>query len=132
VLLARLTLVLGYGVALTLAGSGVLWLLGLRTGGLTGLVAAWLGPTALLSSLALLAAVVVGAEQAVAAATAVWLVRLAAGGSFGVAFGWLAPVRAVWTTNPGTVGAAVVLLAMAALLAGRAEPVRRDRATYLA
>jgi hypothetical protein len=130
VLLARLTLVLGYDVVLALAGSGLLWLLGLRTGGLTGLVAAWLGPTALLSSLALLSAVVVGAELAVAAATAVWLLRLAAGGAFGVAVGWLAPLRAVWTTNPATVRAAVILLAVATLLAGRVEPDRRHHATY--
>jgi hypothetical protein len=131
VLLARVTLVLGYNVALALAGSGVLWFLGLRADGLIGLVAAWLGPTVLLSSLALLAAVVVGAELAAAAATAAWLMRLVAGGSFGTAIGWLAPVRAVWTTNPGTVIAAIILLAVAALLAGRLEPDRPHRATDL-
>jgi hypothetical protein len=131
VLLARVVLVFGYDLALALAGSSLLWLLGLRAEGLTGLVAAWFGPTALLSALALLAAVVVGAELAAGAATALWLLRLAAGGWFGTTIGWLEPVRLLWTTNPGTVTAAVVLLAAAGLLAGRAEPNHRHRATYL-
>jgi hypothetical protein len=131
VLLARMTLVFGYDLALALAGSVVLWLLGLRAPGLTGLIGAWFGPTALLSTLALLGSVAVGTEAATAAAATLWSLRLAAGDPAGDAAGWLAPIRAVWTTNPGTIAAAAVLLIAAGLLAGRREPGRGGRPTYL-
>ncbi len=129
VVLARLTLVLGGDVALALTASAVLWLLRVPDGDLVALIGAWLGPVALLSGLALLAAVLVGAEVAAGVATAVWLARLVAGGWLGVPAAWLAPLQAIWTTNPGTVAAAALLLATAGLLAGRREPVLRRRAT---
>jgi hypothetical protein len=132
VLLARMTLVFGYDLGLALAGSLVLWLLGLRATGLTGLIGAWFGPTALLSALALLASVAVGTEVAAGMAATMWALRLVAAGQLNVSTGWLAPVRTIWTTNAGTVTAATVLLIAAGLLAGRHEPIRTRRPTYLA
>jgi Putative zinc-finger len=132
VLLARVTLVFGYDLALALTGSGLLWLLGVRARGLDGLVSAWLGPTALLSSVALLACVLVSAEAAAAAATCLWVLRVACGGWFGADLRWLSPVQTVWTTTPATMLAAVVLVAIAATLAGRTEPRPPQHATYSA
>ncbi|HEY2670634.1 MAG TPA: zf-HC2 domain-containing protein [Rugosimonospora sp.] len=129
-LLARVTLVFGYDLALAVAGSAMLWLFGVRAEGLLGLIGAWFGPTALLSSLALLAAVVIGTELAAAAAASLWALRLAAGAGFG-ATGWLAPLRDAWVTSPATVVVAAVALLAAGLFAGRGEPVRRRRPTYL-
>jgi anti-sigma factor RsiW len=129
VLLARLALVLGAEIGLAMVASGLLKLLGVPHSDFAELVRAWLGPTGLLSGLALLTAAVFGAGPAATAAMVVWLARLAAGGLLGMPVTWLVPLRTVWTTNLGTVAASVVLLTAAALIFGRSEPTRPADAT---
>jgi hypothetical protein len=130
ILLSRIALVFGYDLVLALAGSGVLATLGGDPGGLFALVDAWLGPMALLSALSLVLAVRVGADVAAGVAVVLWSLRVLVGGIFGDT-GWaFDAARAVWSTNAGTVLAAVALTALAVFLAGRGEPIRRHRATY--
>jgi anti-sigma factor RsiW len=130
VLLARVALVFGYNLVVDLAAAGALRLLGGPARDAGGLAIDWLGPMALLSALALLGAVVVGADVAVGIAVTLWVLRLGANGWLGVPTGWLSPVREAWATSPGTVTAAIVLTAVAGYLAGRGEPLRRRGATH--
>jgi hypothetical protein len=130
ILLTRIALVFGYDLLLALAASGVLAALGGDPGGVFALVDAWLGPMALLSALSLVLAVWIGADVAAGVAVVLWSLRVLAGGLFHDA-GWaLYAVRLVWSTNAGTVLAATVLTALAVVLAGRGEPIRRHRATH--
>ncbi|WP_424535033.1 hypothetical protein ACOZ38_33360 [Sphaerisporangium viridialbum] len=129
VLLARMTLVLGYDLALALLGSVALSLAGLSPAGLGRLVMVWLGPMALLAALGLLLSVCWNPEGAIGVALAVWILYALTftPWSFAGRFG------AFWLTSPA---AYAVILALAAVLgvaavvvAGRGEPIRRARAT---
>ena len=131
ILLIRIALVFGYDLALALAASGVVAAVGADQAGLRALVVAWLGPMALLSALCLVLAVWVGADVALGAALALWALRVLAGSALADRPWLVDAVHAVWSTNPVTSLAAAVLALLALLLAGRGEPVRRSRATYL-
>ncbi|WP_030442342.1 zf-HC2 domain-containing protein [Actinoplanes subtropicus] len=124
VLLTRVTLVLGFDVALSLAGSALLGTLGAGLGD-------WLGPAALLSALSLLGAVTVGAEAAAVVVAVSWTLRLAWSDWFDQRWAWLIPIRALWDTNAETLGGALLLAALAVFLAGHREPRRVRRATPL-
>ncbi|MCG5221051.1 hypothetical protein [Streptosporangium sp. KLBMP 9127] len=125
ILLARVTLVFGYDLALTLLASAALTVTGATSAGLTTLVVAWLGPMALLSALSLLFSVWWNPEAAIGVTLAVWSLPLLAHLDLRIADG---PTR--WENGPLTFGLAVVLTVAALILAGGGEPVRRTRATH--
>jgi len=120
VLLARVTLVFGYDLALAVAASAVLKLAAPQVG-LVELVIAWLGPMTLLSALSLVLAMWIGPNVAIAVATGLWLLRV--GTVVGVpelSDGWLAArMQQVWATSPGTVAVTLALLAAAVALSRR-------------
>ncbi|WP_214318231.1 hypothetical protein [Nonomuraea sediminis] len=119
VLLARVTLVYGYDLAIALAVSGLLWLSGKASDGPAALIASWLGPMTLLAALSLLLAVCWNPAGAIGVTLGVWI--------------WIAlPYIGARTPQPagglaGALGAALVLGTAAILLAGRGEPLRRPR-----
>jgi hypothetical protein len=131
-LLVRLTLVLGYDLALALAASAVLAVTaadGDGAAGLDVLVASWLGPMALLSAVSLLAAVRFGPDVALGAAVAVWAVRVSAGTAV-LGDGWLARlVLEVWTTSPAVLAASAVAGLLAVAAAGTPGPWGREPGT---
>jgi Putative zinc-finger len=128
VLLARVTLVFAYDLALALATSAVVRLAAPEVG-LVELVVAWLGPMTLLSALSLLLAMWIGPNVSMAVAASLWALRVATVSVPELARGWLAAgMRAVWATSPGTVAVTLVLLAAAVALSRR--PVRRRGAWY--
>ena len=120
VLLARVTLVFGYDLALAIAASVVLKVAAPQVG-LVELVIAWLGPMTLLSALSLVLAMWIGPNVAIAVATGLWLLRV--GTVVGVpelSDGWLAArMQQVWATSPGTVAVTFALLAAAVALSRR-------------
>jgi Putative zinc-finger len=127
-LLVRLALVFGYDLVLAVAASAALTAAGAggaAAGGpasLHGLIAAWFGPMALLSSVALLVAVRFGPDVALGAATGVWAVRVLAGGVF-ARDGW--PARFIvdaWSTNAAVLAVSAGLGIAAVVLAGRLDP----------
>ena len=123
ILLARLTLVVGYDVVLALLASVALVLFGGQTGGLLHLIGAWLGPLALLAGLSLVLGVRFGPDVGTAGALALWALRLLDGSEV-TAAGLRAvtgPVAALWTTRPLTVAVAAALVVTGLLLAGREE-----------
>ena len=74
ILLARLTLVLGYDLLLVLAGSGVLLAIrGIQPWG--SLISAWLAPMAFLAALALFLSLLAGTANAVSIAYGLWILR---------------------------------------------------------
>jgi len=73
----------------------------------------------------------VGPDVAVAVTVALWSLRVLANGLLANAPRLLDLVHAAWSTNLVTGAATVVLLAVATIIAGRGEPVRGSRATYL-
>jgi hypothetical protein len=114
VLLARVTLVFGYDLVLSLAASALAPLVAPDVR-LVGLVAAWLGPMTLLLALSLVLAMWIGPSWAMAAAGSVWALRVVTVSVPGLGESRLgAGMRLVWATSPGTVAAAV-LLALAAI-----------------
>jgi hypothetical protein len=127
ILLARLTLVVGYDVALALLASAVLALLGRDTVGLMSLVGAWLGPLALLTALSLVVGVRFGPDIAMAAALGLWALRLLDGTQLVSGIRAVtAPVAAIWSTRPLTFAIAAVLCAAGLVLAdGRIRVARR-------
>jgi hypothetical protein len=109
VLLARLTLVFGYDLLLGLAASAALAWTG-SAGGVWALVSAWLGPMALLSAVSLAVSIWLGPNLAMAAAMVLWAGRLVVGGWTPVLPSAVHQVAAaVWSTNPVTLGTAVVI-----------------------
>ncbi|TDC97337.1 hypothetical protein E1292_37280 [Nonomuraea deserti] len=120
-LLARVTLVFGYDVALALLASGVLAASGGSPAGLGELVTAWLGPMALLAAMALLLSVCWHPGGAVGVVLAAWYVPALAQADVAA----LRAYRTMWETGPGTLAAAVALAGAAIVLAGKVEPLRR-------
>jgi len=128
VLLARVTLIFGYDLALAVAASAVVSL-GASQVGLVDLVISWLGPMTLLSALSLLLAMWIGPNVSMALAAGLWVLRVATVGNPGLADGWLAAgMRAVWATSPGTVAATLALVAVAVVLSRR--PIRPRGGSY--
>jgi len=119
VLLARVTLVFSYDLALALAASAVMSLAAPQVG-LVDLVTAWLGPMTLLLALSLLLAMWIGPNLATGVAAALWAVRVLTISVPELADGWLATcMQMVWATSPGTVAAALALLLAAVALSWR-------------
>jgi hypothetical protein len=128
VLLARVTLVFGYDLALAVAASAIVRLVAPEVG-LVDLVTAWLGPMTLLLALSLVLAMWTGPTVSVAVAAAVWVLRVATVSIPELAGGWLADgMRAVWVTSPGTVAATLALVAAAVVLSRR--PMRARGGWY--
>lgn len=123
ILLARLTLVVGYDVVLALLASAALVLFGGETGGLLHLVGAWLGPLALLAGFSLVLGVRFGPDVATTGALVLWTLRLLDGSALTAGLRAVTgPVTALWSTQPLTVVAAAALMLTGLLLAGREEP----------
>ena len=122
-LLVRLALVFGYDLVLALAASAVLTAAPAGgAGGLHALIAAWLGPMALLSSVSLLVAVRFGPDVAVGAAVGLWAVRVLAGGVF-AGDNW--PARFImdaWSTNAAVLAVSAAFGIAAVVMAGRLGP----------
>jgi hypothetical protein len=119
VLLARVTLVFGYDLALAVAASAVVRLVAPEVS-LVDLVVAWLGPMALLSALSLLLAMWIGPELSTAVAVSLWALRVLTISVPEFADGWVAAgMQRVWATSPGSVAATIALLAVAAALSQR-------------
>jgi hypothetical protein len=124
VLLARVTLVFCYDLALALAASVVMSLVTPRVG-LIEMVTAWLGPMTLLLALSLLLAMWIGPNLAIGVAAALWAVRVLTVSVPELADGWLAAwLQAIWATSPGTIAAALVLVLTGVALSGRPLPTR--------
>ena len=127
VLLARLTLVHGYSLALALAGS--LLLLTLVPAELLGtLILGWLGPMTFLSALALLLSLWIGTGNSIAVAYGLWVFqypRFEQVISPAAAAAW-APVleayRRFWGSPLLLIGLGVVLLLLALWSVGRLTP----------
>ncbi|HEX6352921.1 zf-HC2 domain-containing protein [Actinophytocola sp.] len=122
ILLARLTLVVGYDVVLALLASAALVLFGGETGGLLHMIGAWLGPLALLAGLSLVLGVRFGPDIATAGALVLWTLRLLDGSELTTGLRVVTgPVAALWSTRPLTMVAAAALVLAGFLLAGREE-----------
>jgi hypothetical protein len=113
ILLARLTLVFGFDLALAALASAALAALGLAPGGLAPLFGIWLGPMLLLSAASLLASLHLGSTPALMAATAGWTLRSIAefGGPGEPATTQL--MTQLWSTGPLGLGMAAGLFALA-------------------
>jgi hypothetical protein len=128
VLLARVTLVFGYDLALAVAASVVMRLVATEVG-LVDLVIAWLGPMTLLLALSLVLAMWIGPNVSLAVAGALWVLRVATVGVPELSQGWLAArMQEVWATSPGTVAVTLALVATALVLSRR--PGRRRGGWY--
>lgn len=145
-LLVRLTLVFGYDLTLALVASAVLTAAHttdqVGSGGaaaneatMNALIATWLGPMALLSSLSLLVAVRFGPDVALGTAVGLWALRVLAGGVF-ARDGWPTQlIVAVWSTNAAVLVASAVFGIAAVVATGpggpfSGEPNRGWRATH--
>ncbi|MEX5710890.1 zf-HC2 domain-containing protein [Parafrankia sp. FMc6] len=126
-LLVRLALVFGYDLVLAVAASAALTAAAAvsaagGTASLHALIAAWLGPMALLSSVSLLVAVRFGPDVALGAAVGLWAVRVLAGGVF-AGEDW--PARFIvdaWSTNAAVLAVSAVFGIAAVVMAGRLGP----------
>jgi hypothetical protein len=121
-LLVRLALVFGYDLVLAVAASAVLTAAAGGAASLHTLIAAWLGPMALLCSVSLLVAVWFGPDIALGAAIGLWAVRVLAGGML-ARDAW--PARFIvcaWSTNAAVLAVSAVLVVAAVLVAGRFGP----------
>ncbi|MGH3246769.1 MAG: anti-sigma factor family protein [Trebonia sp.] len=118
ILIARLVLVAGFDLLLTVAASGLVATVG-GAHGLWVVVSGWLGPFALLCSLSLLLAVWWGPSLAAFGALAVWsLDVLARAGDTELLSAWQAAALAhLWTTSAGVLAVAGTLFAAAVFLA---------------
>ncbi|MEU4829816.1 hypothetical protein [Streptosporangium sp. NPDC023615] len=125
VLLARVTLVFGYDLALALLVSAAMTALpeGPAAGGLVPLITTWLGPMTVLAALSLLLSVCWNPTGAMGAGLAVWILQALAAGGLPLPDG----LRGLWTTGPATMGLALALTLAAVAAAGAGEPVRRAR-----
>jgi hypothetical protein len=113
VVLAWLTLVLGYDLGLGVLASAALSATG-SAGGLWAVVAAWLGPMSLLSAVSLAVSVWRGPNLAMGAAMVVWAARVLVGGWTPVLPHAAARVAdALWSTNAATIGVAVLIAVVA-------------------
>ncbi len=124
ILLARLTLVFGYDLILTVVTTLGLAALGLD-GGFWSLSLDWLGPMLLLSSLALVVSLRFGPTPALAAALLIWTLRVfvALGDRQSLVTGQEATVVIhVWSTNVVTVLLAAILAMVALRSVGHVEP----------
>ncbi len=129
ILLARLTLVFSYNLALALAASlGMLALLPAET--VARLILDWLGPMTFLSAAALVLALCIGTGNAILVAYLVWIARFLPGAEIARTFrpgdlSILVPIlngyRQFWTSPLLLVALAMALVAGAAWLAGRQE-----------
>ncbi|MDT3442490.1 MULTISPECIES: zf-HC2 domain-containing protein [unclassified Pseudofrankia] len=122
-LLVRLALVFGYDLVLAVAASAALTAAAVDgAASLHALIAAWLGPMALLSSVSLLVAVRFGPDVAVGAAIGLWATRVLAGGVF-ASDDW--PARFIvdaWSTNAAVLVVSAVFGIAAVVMAGRLGP----------
>ncbi len=126
ILLARLTLVFGYNLALALAATGGM-LLFLPAETLSGLVLEWLGPMTFLSAAALVLAFWMGAGNAILVTYLAWLVRFLPDQEIARTYrldpslfaAVLDAYRRFWSSPPVLVALALVLVVGAAWLAGR-------------
>jgi hypothetical protein len=122
-LLVRLVLVFGYDLVLAVAASAALTATAAGgTASLHALIAAWLGPMALLSSVSLLVAVRFGPDVALGAAIGLWAVRVLAGGMF-AGDNW--PARLIvdaWSTNAAVLAVSAAFGIAAVVMAGRLGP----------
>ena len=119
VLLARLTLVLGGTFVAASIASAILGRY--AAGGPAGLLAAWLGPMALLSALSFALSVLWRAAVGIGAAMALWVLRLLAGTTALTGGGTLdatvhRAIESLWHTSGPVLLAAVVLVAVTVLL----------------
>lgn len=120
ILLARVTLVFAYDLVLAVLASAVVWVAAPQIA-LSGLVTGWLGPMTLLSALCLLLAMWTGPNLAMVVGGTLWALRVLTIGLPEIGGGRLAAaMRVLWTTNPGTTAATLVLVALA-LLASRSR-----------
>ena len=123
-LLVRLALVFGYDLVLAVAASVALSATAAGgAGSLHALIAAWLGPMALLSSVSLLVAVRFGPDVALGAAIGLWAVRVLAGGVFAGDNNW--PARLIvdaWSTNAAVLAVSAAFAIAAVVMAGRLGP----------
>ena len=130
VLLARLALVFGYDLALSLLATvGLLAVVPVDL--LSGIILNWLGPMTLLSALALLLSVSIGTGNAITAASMLWLSRWIAHGQLGrsshrvelgssiISLG--AVYDSLWSNTFALMIAAAVLTIVALLIVGRQE-----------
>jgi hypothetical protein len=130
VLLARLVLIFGYDLALSLVATlGLLTLVPVDL--LGGVIVNWLGPMALLSSLALLLSLCLGTGNAVAISFVLWLSRFVVKGvvqaplmgSADAGPGWLAVAyEGIWTDTALLAAAAALLVLASIWVVGRQEP----------
>ncbi len=118
VLLSRLLLVFGYNLLLALAAT--LGLLAVAPPELLGMVIlGWLGPMTLLSALALVLSLRMGASTAIAVGFALWMVRWTAGGVLGqmpVFVGWEIPAETLVAIYEGFWRSTALQMGLAALL----------------
>ena len=135
-LLVRITLVFGFDLALAVAASAALAAADAAgTASMNALVAAWLGPMALLSSLSLLIAVRFGPDVALGAAVGLWAVRVLAG-SVRARDDWAARfIVDVWSTNAPVLTVSAAVAVAAVMISGRVvgfggEPYGGRRATH--
>lgn len=122
VLLARLTLVYGYDLALSFAATGVLAIAKSGTS-LWPLISLWIGPMLFLSALALVLSLLLGAATAVLVATGLWASRLVA-----LSDATSAPtsrttdlIEVFWLSNTVLLALAAVMLVAAFLYTQRTE-----------
>ncbi|WP_030912751.1 hypothetical protein [Streptosporangium amethystogenes] len=128
ILLARLTLVFGYDLALALLASAALALFPLNSApwGLVPLITTWLGPMAMLAALSLLLSVCWNPSGATSVGLAVWTLYALTTTDLPVPDGF----RDFWTTSPATVGLALALTLAAVTAVGTGEPIRRAHTAH--
>lgn len=128
VLLARLTLVYGYDLALALAATVVL---ALATGGagFLGLISLWIGPMLFLSALALFLSLLFNPTLATLVALILWGVRLLAYSSTVQGFpltGGMRLLESFWQSTPLLLPLAALLLLVTVLYAPHQEKLARE------
>ena len=123
VLLTRLVLVVGYDMALALAGSLVLVIAGRAS--FAAVVGVWIGPLLLLSSVSLVLSLLLSGVAAVTGAIVLWFSRLVSAAIASAGNMWLhhfgEPLVAFWQTSPMLIGLALALVAFAVLYVPRQE-----------
>ena len=135
VLLARLVLVFSYDLALSLVATGGLLML-VPVDLLGGVIVNWLGPMALLSSLALLLSLCLGTGNAVAISFVLWLSRFVVKdliqppfpGGVDAGSAWLAVTyEGLWTNTALLAALAAVLVLASIWVVGRQESYLTQR-----
>ncbi|MHB1415529.1 MAG: zf-HC2 domain-containing protein [Chloroflexota bacterium] len=135
VLLARLVLVFGYDLALSLLATvGLVAVLPVAP--LGTIILGWLGPMTFLSALALVLSLAIGTGSAITIALVLWMARwLGRGFDAPTTTGAMAPEWAqmlarayggAWDSTLLLLGLAAVMVAVAVWLAGRQETLLRD------